>query len=119
VFHDVTNEYHAKKAADAGVDGLIAVCAGAGGHAGTTSPFALIPQIRKFYKGTVIASGSISCGFGIRSAIALGADYAYLGTRFITTTESLASKHYKEMIIDAKSGKASEFPITYTDKVSG
>jgi nitronate monooxygenase len=119
VYHDVTNEYHARKAADAGVDGLIAVCSGAGGHAGVTSPFALIPQIRSFYKGTVICSGSISCGFGIRSAIALGADYAYLGTRFITTKESLASDSYKEMIVDAKSGKASEFPIQYTDKVSG
>ena len=87
VFHDVIKIRHAKKAAGAGVDGLIAVCAGAGGHAGTMSPFSLIPEIREFFDKTIILSGCISNGAQIAAAQALGADLAYLGTRFICTTE--------------------------------
>ena len=84
VFHDVINAYHGEKAAKAGVDGLIAVCAGAGGHAGAISPFALIPQLRSFFKdGTILLAGAISEGAGIKAAKTLGADLAYLGTRFV------------------------------------
>ncbi|ORZ30703.1 oxidoreductase [Catenaria anguillulae PL171] len=121
VFHDVTNLRHAAKAVEAGVDGLIAVCAGAGGHAGPASPFALIPQLRaNFPDKIIIAGGAISDGSTVRAAQTLGADLAYLGTRFIATKESMAQDGYKNMLVTAKSGPAPAFlPTVYTDKISG
>ncbi len=99
VFHDVINVKHAKKAAEQGVDGLILVCAGAGGHAGTLSPFALVREVKQWFDGTVLLSGSISDGWGIASALALGADLAYMGTRFVATAEANAEAAYKEALI--------------------
>ena len=90
-----------KKAAEQGVDGLILVCAGAGGHAGTLSPFALVREVREFFDGTIILSGSISSGSAVASSLALGADLAYLGTRFIATEEANADQGYKDMLIDS------------------
>ena len=101
VFHDVINVRHAKKAAEQGVDGLILVCAGAGGHAGTLSPFALVREVREWFDGTIILSGSISSGSAIASSLALGADLAYMGTRFIATKEANAEAEYKQMLIDS------------------
>ncbi|MFG1289837.1 MULTISPECIES: NAD(P)H-dependent flavin oxidoreductase [Xanthobacter] len=101
VFHDVTTVRHAEKALEAGVDGLILVCAGAGGHAGTLSPFALLGEVRRFYDGPVALAGAITTGEAILAAQALGADFAYMGTRFIATAESRAVPSYKEMIADA------------------
>jgi nitronate monooxygenase len=98
VFHDVTTIRHAEKALEAGVDGLILVCAGAGGHAGTLSPFALLAEVRRFYSGPVALAGAIATGDAILAAQALGADFAYMGTRFIATEEAAASPPYKEMI---------------------
>lgn len=88
VFHDVTNLKHAKKAIEAGVDGLIAVCAGAGGHAGAASPFALVPQLRQEFEGVICVGGAISTGGAIKASQCLGGDLAYMGTRFIPTIES-------------------------------
>ncbi len=99
VFHDVINVKHARKAAEQGVDGLILVCAGAGGHAGTLSPFALVREVKQWFKGTVLLSGAISDGFGVASALALGADLAYIGTRFIATAEANADQAYKDGLI--------------------
>ena len=101
VYHDVISVRHAKKAAEQGVDGLILVCAGAGGHAGTLSPFALVREVREFFDGTIILSGSISSGSSVASSLALGADLAYLGTRFIATEEANADQGYKDMLIDS------------------
>ena len=101
VFHDVISVRHAEKALEAGVDGLILVCAGAGGHAGTLSPFALVGEIRKFYDGPIALSGSIANGSAILSAQAMGADFAYIGTRFIATTEANAQEAYKQCIVDS------------------
>ena len=98
VFHDVISVRHAQKAAEQGVDGLILVCAGAGGHAGALSPFALLREVKKWFDGTVILSGSIGDGYSVASAIALGADFAYLGTRFIATKEANADQEYKKML---------------------
>ena len=98
VFHDVISVRHAQKAAEQGVDGLILVCAGAGGHAGALSPFALLREVKKWFEGTVILSGSIGDGYSVASAIALGADFAYLGTRFIATKEANADQEYKKML---------------------
>ena len=98
VFHDVISVRHAQKAAEQGVDGLILVCAGAGGHAGALSPFALLREVKQWFDGTVILSGSIADGHSIASAIALGADFAYLGTRFIATEEANAEPEYKKML---------------------
>ena len=98
VFHDVISVRHAQKAAEQGVDGLILVCAGAGGHAGALSPFALLREVKKWFDGTVILSGSIGDGYSVASAIALGADFAYLGTRFIATKEANADQQYKKML---------------------
>ena len=98
VFHDVISVRHAKKAAEQGVDGLILVCAGAGGHAGALSPFALLREVKEWFEGTVILSGSIGDGYAVASAIALGADFAYLGTRFIATQEANAESEYKKML---------------------
>lgn len=114
VFHDVTTIRHAQKAAEAGVDGLIAVSAGAGGHAGTLHPLALLGEIKKFFHGTVILSGCLSTGADVAAAISAGADYAYMGTRFICTDESRAVIAYKTMIEHANAKD-----IVYTDKVSG
>ena len=101
VFHDVINVRHAKKAAEQGVDGLILVCAGAGGHAGTHSPFALVREVKEWFDGTILLSGSISDGHSIASSLALGADLAYIGTRFIATKEANADQRYKDMLIES------------------
>ena len=101
VYHDVINVRHAKKAAEQGVDGLILVCAGAGGHAGALSPFALLREVKEWFDGTVILSGSIGDGFSVASSLALGADFAYMGTRFIATKEANADQGYKEMLIES------------------
>jgi nitronate monooxygenase len=114
VFHDVINLRHAEKAAAQGVDGIIAVCAGAGGHAGLLSPFALVKQIREVYAGTIILSGAMSTGADVLAALALGADLAYLGTRFIATEEGNASAEYKQMLIDSRGED-----IVYTNLFSG
>src|SRR6218665_672026 len=94
VFHDVIKKRHAEKAAEAGVDGIIAVSAGAGGYAGTASPFALVDEIRSFYSGAIALAGSLNNGKDIVAAESIGADFAYMGTRFIATEESLASDEY-------------------------
>jgi nitronate monooxygenase len=114
VFHDVINLRHAEKAAAQGVDGIIAVCAGAGGHAGVLSPFALVKQIREVYPGTIILSGAMSSGADVLAARALGADLAYLGTRFIATEEGNAPPEYKQMLIDSGAED-----IVYTSLFSG
>ncbi|MFA6153868.1 NAD(P)H-dependent flavin oxidoreductase [Mesorhizobium sp.] len=114
VFHDVINRRHAQKAAEAGVDGIIAVAAGAGGHAGLTSPFALLSEIRSFFRGTLVLSGSIANGGDIAAARVMGADLAYMGTRFIATRESLAAEDYKRMIVGASAAD-----IIYTAAISG
>ena len=101
VIHDVINIRHAKKAISEGADGLILVCAGAGGHAGTLSPFALVREVREFFDGLIVLSGSISHGASVLSAQAMGADLAYIGTRFIATQEANASEGYKEMIVES------------------
>lgn len=114
VFHDVTTRRHAEKAAQAGVDGLIAVAAGAGGHAGTWSPFALLAEIRQFFDKTLLLAGCLNRGHEILAAQLLGADLAYLGTRFIATQENAASPAYKQMILDAQAAD-----IEHTPAVSG
>lgn len=101
VYHDVINVRHAKKAAEQGVDGLILVCAGAGGHAGTLSPFALLREVKEWFDGTIILSGSIGDGYSVASSLALGADFAYMGTRFIATEEANADQDYKQMLIES------------------
>ncbi|MCL6416737.1 nitronate monooxygenase family protein [Aestuariirhabdus sp. Z084] len=114
VFHDVTNRRHAQKAAEAGVDGIIAVAGGAGGHAGTQNPFSLIGEIRQFFQGTLLLAGALSRGDDILAAQSMGADLAYMGTRFINTQESLADAAYKTMVIDSGAGD-----IIHTPAVSG
>lgn len=114
VFHDVIKKRHAEKAAEAGVDGIIAVAAGAGGHAGTASPFALIKEIKQVFDGAIILAGGLSDGADIAAAELMGADLAYMGTRFIATEESLASDEYKQMLIESAIDD-----IIYTDAVSG
>jgi nitronate monooxygenase len=114
VFHDVINIRHAHKAIDQGVDGIITVCAGAGGHAGTTSPFALVKEVRKIFGGTIILSGSMSRGNDALAAQAMGADLAYFGTRFIATQEANAPSAYKEMIVDSAAAD-----IVYTNLFTG
>ncbi|MCE1240237.1 MAG: nitronate monooxygenase family protein [Azonexaceae bacterium] len=101
VFHDVISVRHAEKAIEAGVDGLILVCAGAGGHAGTLSPFALVGEIRKFWDGPIALSGAIANGDAILAAQAMGADFAYIGTRFIATDEANAVPEYKQALVEA------------------
>ncbi|MEL0083838.1 MAG: nitronate monooxygenase family protein [Gammaproteobacteria bacterium] len=103
VFHDVINLKHARKAIEQGVDGIITVCAGAGGHAGTTSPFALVKEVREIFDGAIILSGSMSQGNDALAARAIGADLAYIGTRFIATEEANAPDEYKEMIVTSRS----------------
>ncbi len=114
VFHDVINLRHAEKAAAQGVDGIIAVCAGAGGHAGVQSPFSLVKEIRGIFPGTVALSGAMSTGADVLAARALGADLAYLGTRFIATEEANAAAAYKQMLIDSHGDE-----IVYTSLFSG
>ncbi|SEN72130.1 nitronate monooxygenase [Mesobacillus persicus] len=103
VFHDVINNKFAHKAIEKGADGLIAVAAGAGGHAGAKSPFALIQEIRQWFDGPVALSGSIANGNAILAAQALGADFAYIGSPFIATHEARASEDYKQAIVDSTS----------------
>lgn len=114
VFHDIVKKRHAEKAQEAGVDGLILVAAGAGGHAGTINPMTLVAEIKKFFDKTIILSGCISTGRDIASALQMGADLAYMGTRFINTKESKAPEEYRKMIIDAGS-----IDVVYTAAVSG
>jgi nitronate monooxygenase len=114
VFHDVIKRRHAEKAIEAGVDGLILVCAGAGGHAGTLNPMPFVSEIKEIFDGFVLLSGCISTGRDVASAMQMGADFAYMGTRFINTNESKASEEYKNMIVS--SGTAD---IVYTAAVSG
>ena len=114
VYHDVISVRHAEKAAEIGVDGLILVCAGAGGHAGTLSPFALLREVKEWFKGTILLSGSIGDGNSIASALALGADLAYIGSRFIATSEANADEVYKKMILDS-----SAKDIVYSSFFSG
>lgn len=114
IFHDVIKKRHAEKAAEAGVDGIICVSAGAGGHAGTAHPFALINEIKKFYDGAIVLAGSINKGNEVLASQLIGADFAYMGTRFIATQECQASKEYKQMIVDSEIGD-----LIYTDGVSG
>ncbi|NLO80357.1 MAG: nitronate monooxygenase [Xanthomonadaceae bacterium] len=114
VFHDVINVRHAERALEAGVDGLILVCAGAGGHAGTYSPFALVSEIRQFYDGPIVLAGAITKGEHILAAQAMGADLAYIGTRFIATAEANAPQEYKQTILEA-----SAKDIVYTNLFTG
>ena len=114
VYHDVIKKRHAEKAAEAGVDGLILVSAGAGGHEGTLNPMALINEIKQFFTKTILLSGCISTGNDIASALQMGADLAYMGTRFINVDESMADEEYKKMIMNSKAED-----IVYTAAVSG
>jgi nitronate monooxygenase len=114
VFHDVISIRHAEKALEAGVDGLVLVCAGAGGHAGTLSPFALVREVRRFFDGPIALSGAITDGPGILAAQAVGADFAYIGTRFIATREANAADAYKSLIIESAAAD-----IVYTPFFSG
>lgn len=114
VLHDVINMNFARKALEKGADGLIAVCAGAGGHAGGLSPFALVSEIRAFFEGPLLLSGAIATGQGILAAQAMGADLAYMGSAFIATTEANAPEAYKQMIVDSAAGD-----IVYTNLFTG
>jgi nitronate monooxygenase len=114
VFHDVIKKRHAEKAAEAGVDGLILVAAGAGGHAGTINPMPLVAEIKKFFHKTILLAGSISTGRDVASAKQMGADLAYMGTRFINTKESKAPDAYKDMITTSSASD-----VVYTAAVSG
>ena len=114
VLHDVINLRHANKALEAGVDGLILVAAGAGGHAGMLSPFALVGEVRKIFDGPVVLSGAIANGGSILAAQAMGADLAYIGTRFIASSEANASDTYKQAIVDASAND-----IVYTNLFTG
>ncbi len=114
VFHDVISLRHARKAMAQGVDGIIAVCAGAGGHAGTLSPFALVKEIRREFDGTIILSGCMSHGGDVLAALSMGADLAYFGTRFIATDEAHALPEYKNMIVDSAAAD-----IVYSSLFSG
>ena len=114
VFHDVINMKHAKRAISEGVDGIIAVCAGAGGHAGTLSPFALVKEVKEIFDGFIILSGSMSNGKDVLAAECIGADLAYMGTRFIATNEANAIEEYKKMIIDSNADD-----IIYTSLFTG
>jgi len=114
VFHDVTNLRHARKAMDEGVDGLVAVSAGAGGHGGTLSPFALVGEIRRVFSGWIALSGAISTGAQIAAAQAMGADFAYMGTRFLATREAGASDENKAMVLQSTAAD-----IVYTPAFTG
>lgn len=114
VLHDVISIRHAEKALEAGVDGLILVAAGAGGHAGALSPFALVGEVRKIYQGPLVLSGAISTGDAVLASQAMGADFAYMGTRFIASQEAHASEQYKQAIVNAQAAD-----IVYTDHFTG
>lgn len=114
VFHDIIKKRHAEKAAEAGVDGLILVSAGAGGHGGTINPMSLIAEVKKFFDKTILLSGCISTGRDVASALQMGADLAYMGTRFINTEESKATDEYRKMIVDAGASD-----VVYTAAISG
>jgi len=114
VLHDVISIRHAEKALEAGVDGLILVAAGAGGHAGMLSPFALVGEVRRMFDGAIILSGAIANGGSILAAQAMGADLAYMGTRFIATREAHATDNYKKAIVDAQAAD-----IIYTNLFTG
>ncbi|WP_114010119.1 NAD(P)H-dependent flavin oxidoreductase [Cohaesibacter intestini] len=114
ILHDIINNRHAKKAVEKGADGLIAVAAGAGGHAGTLSPMALIGEIRQWFDGPLLLSGSISTGASILAAQAMGADLAYIGSAFIASREANAEEAYKQMIVDCGADD-----IIYTDRFTG
>jgi nitronate monooxygenase len=114
VFHDVIKVRHAEKALEAGVDGIILVCAGAGGHAGRINPFALVNEVRRMFSGPLILAGSITNGAGVLAAQAMGCDAAYMGTRFIATKESLAPDGYKQMLVESNAED-----IVYTPFFSG
>lgn len=114
VFHDVISVRHAEKAADAGVDGIVAVCAGAGGHGGQLNPFAFVSEIRRFFQGTLLLSGALAHGKDILAAQLLGADLAYMGTRFLGTAECEIDALYKQMLLAARADD-----IVYTNLFSG
>ena len=114
VMHDVINNRFARKAIEKGADGLIAVAAGAGGHAGTTSPFALVQEIRDWFDGPLALSGSIAHGRAVLAAQAMGADFAYIGSAFIATEEARAADAYKQMIVDSSSAD-----VVYSSKFTG
>ncbi len=114
VLHDVISIRHAEKAIEAGVDGLILVAAGAGGHAGTLSPFALVGEVRKIFDGVIALSGSIATGESVLAAQAMGADFAYVGTRFIASQEAHASESYKQSITTSAAAD-----IIYTNLFTG
>ncbi|HSG88254.1 MAG TPA: nitronate monooxygenase family protein [Pseudomonadales bacterium] len=114
VLHDIINDRFARKAIEKGADGLIAVAAGAGGHAGATSPFALIQEIRQWFDGPLLLSGSIASGDAVLAAQAMGADLAYIGSAFIATTEANADPAYKQMLVDSASSD-----IVYTNFFTG
>jgi len=114
VFHDVTNIRHAEKAIEAGVDGLIAVCNGAGGHAGMLNPFAFLTELRAIFQGTLLLGGAINTGRQVAAARLMGADLAYIGTRFVATRESMAPPEYRQMILEAKAKD-----VIYTSAISG
>ncbi|GAA5317351.1 MAG: nitronate monooxygenase family protein [Candidatus Pelagadaptatus aseana] len=114
IYADVISVEFARKAAASGVDGLALVCAGAGGHTGQLSPFAFVEEVRTFFDGDIILSGAITTGRAIRAAEVMGADYVYMGTRFIPTTESLAQDEYKQMVV-----QASGSDIITSDAITG
>ena len=114
VFHDVINRKQAEKAAARGVDGIVCVSAGAGGHAGTINPFALVTEVRRVFDGVILLGGCINTGAHIAAARLMGADLAYIGTRFIATNESMAADAYKKMLLDSGSSD-----VIYTASISG
>jgi len=114
VFHDIMKKRHAEKAAEAGVDGLILVAAGAGGHGGSLNPMSLVAEVKSIFDKTILLSGCISTGKDVATALQMGADLAYMGTRFINTDESIAPEAYKKMIVDAGAND-----VVYTAAISG
>ncbi len=114
VFADVGSPRHAKRAVEAGADGLIILCAGAGGYTGTLSPFAFVEEVRRFFDGPLVVSGSINTGRNVRAVEVMGADLAYMGTQYLATEESMASSEYKEMLVNATSAD-----ILVSDRVTG
>jgi nitronate monooxygenase len=116
VFHDATTIHHARKAAEAGVDGLVLIAGGGGGHAGTINPFAFVPAVRRFFDGVIILGGAVGSGHGLLAAQALGADLCYMGTPFIATRESRAPQAYKEMLVASSISDVIYTPV-FTDGI--
>lgn len=114
VYADVMSVEHARKAADAGADGLVLVCHGAGGHTGRLSPFAFVDEVRRFFDGPLVVGGAVSTGRAVRAVEVLGADYAYMGTRFIACPESLVNDRYRDMLVRSELGD-----VTATAAVTG